>query len=248
MINSVPVSLGNYLISKNNLTSGGFTVGATITKDMTAANRPTIFNSLIIFPGTSAPPVQISQYWVDWQGDIFDSWGYFYLYEPKTNTYSSPILSPINQADGVITTQSITAFSRQFTIKHGYPVQGIFKYDISVDDDEEFQFGGFGNMGSDSLTSNENFTQSYSINNNDFILYYIRNRQTNSASELFYIYVIPYETQKNKETITYSKNIGGSDILSFYTVSVKKGVTIYFSKTNDVKDWVINDLTISSSY
>lgn len=243
---SEPREQSLFLISKNNLTADGYTIGAFINKDMTLVTRPS--NANIIFPGTSAPPLVASQYWVDWQGDIFDGWGYFYLYDVETNSYFSPLLNPINRPDGVITTQNITAFGRSFVVKHGYPVQGIFKYDISVNDDKEFQFGAYGNMGSDTLTSNENFTQAYSINNEEFTLYYNRNRQTNSVSELFYFYVIPYETQKNKDMITYSKNLGGSDILSFYTTKVKNGVTMYFSKTNDVKDWIINDLSISPSY
>lgn len=252
ILNSTPVML-TYIISKNNKTSSGYTIGNSVTKDMTSANRPS--NSNIVYPGTTSPPLVTSQYFSDWGNDIFDGWGYFYLYDVESNSYFSPILTPINQSDGLITTQTISAFSRTFTINHGYPVQGIFKYDISVNDDKEFQFGGYGDMGSDSGTVNVNLTNSYVINNQDFTLYYNKNNQTGTSIEVFYFYVIPYEILKNKNTITYTQlssgpgiHSGPKEVLSFYTTKVKKGVTIYFSKTNDVKDWIINDLKLSSSY
>jgi hypothetical protein len=238
----------NIITSKNNTSAGGLTVGGSITKDMTSITRPA--NTRIIYPGTTAPPLVTSQYWPDWANDIFDGWGYFYLYDPATNAYYSPILSPVNTADGVITTQTFTAFSRTFTIKHGYPVQGIFKFDISVADGDTFQFGAYGDMGSDGGTVNTNLTQAYTLGGNNYTLYYNRNIQV--SPEVFFSYVIPYETDKNN-TITYTKlssgpgvHSGPLEVLSLYTVAVKYGVTVYFAKTNDVKTWVINDLQITT--
>lgn len=237
--------------SKNNLTAGGLTVGATISKDMASATRPS--NSYIIYPGTSAPPLVTAQRWADWNGDIFDNWGWFYLYDPATNAYYSPILSPVNASDGVITTQNFTAFGRTFTIKHGYPVQGIFKFDISVADSLPFFFGAYGDMGSDSSTTNTNLTQAYTLGGNNYTLYYNRNVQTGSATEILFSYVVPYETSMNT-AITYNKlssgpgiHGGSQEVLSIYTKSVKYGVTVYFAKQNDVKNWVINDLQVVSA-
>lgn len=238
-----------YLIkSKNNTTAGGLTVGAAIAKDMASATRPS--SAVIAYPGTSAPPLVTAQRWADWNDDIFDNWGWFYLYDPATNAYYSPILSPVNAADGTITTQTFSAFGRTFTIKHGYPVQGIFKFDISVADSLPFYFGGYGDMGSDSGTVNTNLTQSYTLGGNTYTLYYNRNVQTGSALELLYSYVIPYETSLNN-TITYNKLSSGPgthsgllEVFSIYTKSVKYGVTVYFAKTNDVKNWIINDLQV----
>lgn len=237
-----------YIKSKNNTTAGGLTIGAAITKDMASATRPA--NAYIIYPGSSAPPLVTAQRWSDWNGDIFDNWGWFYLYDPATNAYYSPILSPINSADGTITTQTFTAFSRTFTIKHGYPVQGIFKFDISVADSLDFYFGAYGDMGSDTSTTNTNLTQAYTLGGSSYTLYYNKNQQTSSATELFYSYIIPYETSKNS-TITYNKlssgpgiHSGAFEVLSIYTKAVKYGVTVYFAKTNDVKNWVINDLQL----
>lgn len=232
--------------SKNNLTAGGLTVGVAPGKDMASAVRPS--NTHIIYPGTTAPPLVTAQRWADWTGDIFDNWGWFYLYDPATNAYYSPILSPVNAADGTITTQTFTAFGRTFTIKHGYPVQGIFKFDISVADSLPFYFGAYGDMGSDSQTTNTNLTQSYTLNSTAYTLYYNKNMQTGSTTEIFYSYVIPYETSLNS-SITYNQqssgpgvHSGAQEVLSIYTKSVKYGVTLYFAKTNDVKNWVINDL------
>ena len=215
---------------------------------MASATRPA--NTKIAYPGTTAPPLVTSQYWLDWANDIFDGWGYFYLYNPATDAYYSPILSPVNAADGTITTQTFTAFGRTFTIKHGYPVQGIFKFDISVNDSNTFQFGAYGDMGSDTGTANTNLTQAYTLNGSNYTLYYNRNIQV--SPEVFYSYVVPYETDKNN-TITYTKlssgpgiHGGSLEVLSLYTVPVKYGVTVYFGKTNDIKNWVINDLQITA--
>lgn len=244
-----PVATLDVITSKNNTTAGGFTVGASVTKDMSSITRPS--NTRIIYPGTTAPPLVTSQYWQDWAGDIFDGWGYFYLYNPATDAYFSPILSPVNTADGVITTQTFTAFGRTFTIKHGYPVQGIFKFDISVADGDTFQFGAYGDMGSDSNTVNTDLTQAYTLGGDSYNLYYNKNAQGTTA-EVFYSYVVPYEETKNN-SITYTKlssgpgiHSGPLEVLSLYTVAVKYGVTVYFAKANDVKNWVINDLQITA--
>ena len=235
-----------YIKSKNNITAGGFTVGIAITKDLASATRPA--NTHIIYPGPTAPPLVTAQRWADWTGDIFDNWGWFYLYDPATSAYYSPILSPTNAADGTITTQTFSAFGRTFTIKHGHPVQGIFKFDISVADSLPFFFGAYGDMGSDGQTTNTNLTQAYTLDGANYTLYYNKNMQTGSTSEIFYSYVVPYETDLNT-SITYNQlssgpgtHSGAQEVLSIYTKSVKYGVTVYFAKTNDVKNWVINDL------
>jgi hypothetical protein len=54
--------------------------------------------------------------------------------------------------------------------------------------------------------------------------------------------VIPFIKQSSGPGL----NNGTLEVYSFYTVDVKSGVNIYFSKTNDVKDWVINDLKLQN--
>lgn len=247
-----------YLLSNNYTASLGFTVGAAITKDMNLTSSLLSVPSQIlgdyIYPGPTIPPTSSLQRWSDWQGDIFDGWGFFYLYDVSSSQYYVPLMSPVNQSDGVIVTQSYSAFgNRTFTIKHGYPVQGIFKFDISVNDDKEFVFGAYGDMGSDAGTQNTNISSSYTKDSESFTLYYNRNLQSGIANEVFYSYIIPYEVDKNKSVITYTKNNGGPginsgnlEVYSFYSKNVKKGLLVYFSKTNDVKDWVINDLKRST--
>lgn len=248
-----------YLLSNNYTASLGFTVGAAITKDMNLTSSLLSVPSQIlgdyIYPGPTVPPTSSLQRWADWQGDIFDGWGFFYLYDVSSSQYYVPLLSPVNQLDGAIVTQSYSAFgNRTFTIKHGYPVQGIFKFDISVNDDKEFVFGAYGDMGSDSGTQNTNISSSYTKDSESFTLYYNRNLQTGTSTEIFYSYIIPYEVDKNKSVITYTKNNGGPglnsgnlEVYSFYSKNVKNGLLVYFSKTNDVKDWIINDLKRSST-
>jgi len=247
-----------YIISNWYTSSLGFTIGASILKDMNLSSSLQVVPSQIIgdyiYPGTSTPPTSGLQRWSDWQGDIFDNWGYFYLYDVDSNSYYVPLLHPVNTSDGVINTQTYSAFGgRSFTIKHGYPVQGIFKFDISVTDDKEFVFGGYGDMGSDSATVNTNLSSSFLLNGNSYNLYYNRNVQQGVAAEQFYTYVIPYEPEKNTNVITYNKqnsgpgiNNGSLEVYSFYTKNLKSGVTIYFSKTNDVRNWVVNDLKLSN--
>lgn len=248
-----------YLVSNNYTSSFGFTIGASILKDMNLSSSlvsvPTQILGDYIYPGPTIPPTSSLQRWSDWQNDIFDGWGFFYLYDVSSSQYYIPIMNPVNQSDGVIVTQSYSAFgNRTFTIKHGYPVQGVFKFDISVNDDKEFVFGAYGDMGSDSATVNTNLSSSYSIGGENFNLYYNRNLQSGVASEVFYTYVIPYETDKNKSVITFTKNNAGPgvnngalEVYSFYSKIVKRGLLVYFSKTNDVRNWVVNDLKLSST-
>lgn len=247
-----------YILSNNYTASLGFTVGASITKDMNATSSlvsvPAAILGDYIYPGPTVPPTSSLQRWSDWQGDIFDGWGFFYLYDISSSKYYIPLLNPVNQSDGTISTQTYTAFgNRLFTIKHGYPVQGIFKFDISVNDDKEFVFGAYGDMGSDGTTQNTNLSSSYSIGSDNFTLYYNRNTD-GGATERFYTYVIPYETDKNKSIITYTKQNSGPgvqsaalEVYSFYSKNVKRGLLVYFSKTNDVRNWVVNDLKLSSN-
>lgn len=246
-------SVIQYINSNGYTSSFGLTIGAAITKDMSSGIPAASTIANFAYPGTNKPPTGSSQFWSDWLGDIFDGWGYFYLYNPATDGYFNPVLSPINAADGLITTQTASAFGRTFTIKHGYPVQGIFKYDISVNDDNTFAFGGFGDMGSDSATVNTNLSSSYTLGGQNLTLYYNRNLQNGSATEIFYTYVVPYEVDKNKLTPTYTKlssgpglHSGTQEVLSIYTTNVKRGVIVYFAKTNDVKNWVINDLKLTT--
>jgi len=247
----------SYIYSKNNITDGGFTIGNSVTKDMNNAEytnemtpndypqffpdmAPLIEDNIVV--GDKGENHLTASYWDDLGDDIFDSWGYFYLYDVNTGKYYFPIINPQNDEDGIFSTQTFNAFGRTFTIKHGWAVQGIFKFDISVNDSLPFKFGAYGNMGSDGDQDIENLTQNYSIGGQNLTLYYHRDQATENDYEILYSYWIPKKVTENSSQ-TYN-NFYDSDNMSMLSTTVTNGLIVYFAKINDVKDWVINDLGI----
>jgi len=230
-----------YLQSDNVTSANGFTVGTFADKTFTTSNRTTLAAYL---PGNTDYTAARS-YWTDWGDDIFDSWGFFYIYDPAFNNYRAIVLTDMDSADGVQNTATFSLNSRTFTVKYGYPVQGIFKFDISVNDkNKDFIFGFDGNLGSNGTTINSNLAADYTLNDQSFKLHYNYNYQGSNPSEKFYTYVVPYELSKNKATRSFTRHLYNIDNLALYTAPVKRGTTIYVAKQNYVKDWVINDLQI----
>lgn len=230
-------SYNEYIVSAGRTTTGGFTVGTVIEKDMEGPSNRS-------YPSGSVPsgsPTINADYWVDWDDDIFDDWGYFYLYDPAQNNYLGLSFNTKNQADGVFSSQSFTFNSRNFTITQGYPVQGIFKFEIRCDDDQPFVFGEGGNMGSDGSTSNQDLTYNYTLDGTNLTLWYNHNFQVGNPTEQFYSYFIPFVVEEN-DSKTYTDTLIGSDDLYLYSVECTHGLTVYHSKTNDVKEWVVYDL------
>jgi hypothetical protein len=148
----------------------------------------------------------------------------------------------VNLPDGEFSTQNFSFNGRTFTITHGYPVQGIFKFEIRVDDDQPFVFGEGGNMGSDSSTANNDLSYSYTLDGVNLTLWYNENFQTNNLQERFYSYFIPFVVDEN-DGKTYTDVLVGSDNLYLYSVQCTHGLTVYHSKENDTKEWVVYDLT-----
>jgi hypothetical protein len=226
-----------------------YVYGETVDKDMTTGLCPELLseyapNGVAIISEQSS-----ASYWDDWGNDIFDDFGYFYIFDPNSNSYAFPELTPINQTDGVVYTQSYSAFERNFTITHGYIAQGVFRIEIICTSDSSFtfRFGAYGDMGSDDSTENTNRTQEYTLDNTGYTLYYNRNVEIDDEIERFFTYVVPHQTELNN-TKTYSEFLNNDDELSIYTSEVQHGVTVYFAKTNDIKEFVINDLQISDGY
>jgi hypothetical protein len=183
-----------------------------------------------------------ASYWDDWSNDVFDDWGFFYLYDVTSGKYYFPLLDPQNQDDGIMTTQTFNAFGRTFIIQHGYPAQGIFKFDISVNDNLPFRFGAYGNMGSDSRTIQQSLTQSYVKSNTIRTLYYHHNQDYGRLpEEQFYSYWIPNNVSQNSSQ-TYEVYYQDDDDMNIMSKSITNGIKVYFSKSNDVKAWVVNDL------
>ena len=249
------------LQSKNTITDDGFIIGGEPDKDMTNDEYTMEFDpnsyQSEFFPGMadfiesnivagdkSSEDRLIASYWDDLGNDVFDDWGYFYLYDVESGKYYFPLFNPQNLDDGAITTQTFSAFGRNFTIKHGWTVQGIFKFDISVNDSKLFRFGAYGNMGSDGDEVTDNLTQSYSIGSNNLTLYYHFHSEDGDNTEILYSYFIPKNIKEN-DSKTYDAYYDEDD-MSIISKEVTNGLLVYFSKKNNVKNWVIHDINISS--
>lgn len=229
------------LKSTGSTSSGGLTVGAPNMKDMTMTTSP-YFTDAAYLPGSTDLDSRRT-YWADWGGDIFDGWGFFYIYNPSTGNFLSPLLTDVNNADGYIAEETFTLDGRTFTIRHGYPVTGIYKMDVSVDDYDPFVFGTDGQMGSNSGTQNQDRTYAYSIGSEDLTLYYNYNVQITNPLEAFYSYWVPYQVSANSSK-TYTDYNYLTDYLAIHSKEVNYGITVYMAKQNDVKQWVVSDLDI----
>lgn len=262
---AVQIPSTGLIYSKNNVTDGGFTVGNDVEKDM--RNRdytnefdpndyPEFFPDMepftdenILVGDKSEDDRLIASQWRDLDDDVFDDWGFFYLYDVNSGKYYFPILDSQNNDDGIFATQIFYVFGRIFTVIHGWSVQGIFKIDISVADDLPFRFGGYGNMGSDGDEFTEDLTQNYSIGGQNLTLYYHRDQEDGNEVEQLYTYWIPKKVSENSAQTYY--NVYGinpeedvEEFMSMLSKNVTSGLIVYFAKSNDVKDWVINDLAI----
>ena len=263
-----PVISSTLIYSKNTVVDGGFTVGYVVEKDM--RNReytnefdpndypeffpdmaPFIDENIVVGDKNEEDRIIASQ-WRDLENDIFDDWGFFYLYDVNSGKYYFPLLDSQNNDDGTFATQIFYVFGRTFTVIHGWAVQGIFKFDISVADGLPFRFGGYGNMGSDGNYNTSHLTQNYSINGQNLTMYYHRDKEIEDGDEQFeqlYTYWIPKKVSENSAQTYY--NVYGinpdedeEEFMSMLSKNVTTGLIVYFAKSNDVKDWVINDLGI----
>jgi hypothetical protein len=231
-----PILKSSGLVSTN-----GLTVGASVTKDMSVPVT-NFFTSASHLPGGNSLDSRRA-YWADWGGDIFDGWGFFYIYNPETGNFLSPRLLDINRENGYIANETFTLDGRTFTIRHGYPVTGIYKFDISVDDLDPFIFGADGNLGSNGATLNEDRTYSLSIGEQDLTIFYNYNVQLTNPLEALYTYWIPYVISEGT-TKTYTDITYNTDSLAIYSKQVTRGITVYIAKQNDVRQWVAEDLSI----
>lgn len=254
------------IYSKDTIVNSGFTVGNRVNKDMQNAGdlegdnnnytyelnpndypeffpdmAPFIDENILIGDKIEEDRLNAS-YWHDLRNDVFDDWGFFYLYDVNSGKYYFPLIDPQNQGDGEFNTQIFNVFGRTFTVKHGWAVQGIFKFDISVADELPFRFGGYGNMGSDEDEFTEDLTQNYSIGGQNLTMYYHRDKEDGNDIEQLYTYWIPKKVSENSAQTYY--NFYDSDYMSMMSKDVTTGLIVYFAKSNDVKDWVINDLAI----
>ncbi len=252
---------GPLLRSKQRTTDGGLTIGNEPDKDMDNEDYtndfdpndyyPTFFPDMAAFTdenivqGDKAEEDRLTaSYWNDLGNDVFDDWGYFYLYDVASGKYYFPLINPQNQDDGIFTTQTFTAFGRTFTITHGWSVQGIFKFDISVNDTLPFRFGAYGNMGSDGDEFTENLTYAYTVGSTPLTMYYHHHQEIGDSNEQLYSYWIPKTVSENT-TQTYTATYD-SDDMSMVSKEVTSGLLVYFAKSNDVKEWVASDIEFAA--
>jgi len=263
-----------YIYSKNNTSRGIFDIGDNIEKDMREyrynegfSGREgaliALFASSNIDPPSDETVVQgdkseenryISNYWADWGGDVFDSWGNFFFYNESSGEYYFPLINPMNQPNGQIFPQTFNVFDKTFSMLHGFPVRGIFKFDISVNDPSYiFRFGLYGNFGSDTNSEPRLLTYTYSLNGKSITLYYLHNRETSKDTETIYVYFIPkLISQNNSPTFKLSNlvvvddiQVGSIDNNSCISVPLSYGLIVYISRGQDVKEWIINDLGVN---
>jgi len=187
----------------------------------------------------------IASFWDDLGNDVFDDWGYFYLYDVTTGKYYFPLLSPQNEDNGILTTQTFNVFGRTFTVEHGWSAQGIFKLDISVADSLPFRFGAYGNMGSDANRFTADYTETYTINNTSRTLYYRLDEQEGDDTEILFTYFIP-KNQADNASQPYNVYYI-DDNMSMVTNPLTTGITIYFAKKTDVKVWVTDEIKIAAN-
>jgi hypothetical protein len=258
-----------YISSKNNITSGGFDIGDNVDKDMEnglySDDLDTLLTIAIPFPtGDDIVPGNIVQgdkttgdkyyasSWSDWGGDVFDGWGNFFFFNELLQEYYFPLINPQNQPNGQLFRQTfnVSEWKQKFSMIQGWPVRGIFKFDISVEDPNFiFRFGSYGNFGSDSNSSNTVLTYPYTLNGKNLTLNYLWHRDITKPTETVYIYFIPkLIAQNNSQTFESTDLIDTVDRNFDVSVPLKYGVIFYISRGNDVRDWVINDLTTSTTF
>ena len=242
------------LVSKGLTGSQGYTMNTIVpNKDMTQTNGRSISSGYNPSSGTLTPSGN-RYYWNDWNGDWFDGWGDFYIYNPSTNSATYISFASMNGPNETVYTETQTHHSKTFTIKHGWVAQGIFKLDVECSDTSfEFSIGAYGNMGSDSSTQNTDiqYTASWGT------LSYNYNSQS-GTNEWFYSHCIPKVKAFNDGitlssgnfTSNFKTNVLGNDNLALWTEPLTVGATFYFVKGSNsssgaMYDWVANDIEIS---
>lgn len=97
-------------------------------------------------------------------------------------------------------------------------------------------------MGSDGSEFTENLTYSYSLDETDLTLYYHHHSEDGDNQEILYSYYIPRNISDNVAQ-TYTA-LYDDDNMSMFSNEITNGIIVYFSKTNDVKEWIVNDLQL----
>jgi hypothetical protein len=100
-------------------------------------------------------------------------------------------------------------------------------------------------MGSDGDEELEELTESYTVKGYDLTLYYHHHQESGDSIEQLYSYFIPKKISENDSIQSYNAYYD-SDDMSILSKEVTSGLLVYFSKSYNVKDWIINDIDVSS--
>ena len=72
--------------------------------------------------------------------------------------------------------------------------------------------------------------------------YNVKQQEDTDSSEIVYTYCIPKKVSENNSQTYNLYQESGEDDNSWMSTTITNGLLVYFSKTNDVKEWVVNDL------
>jgi len=245
--------------SSFNINTQGYTVGASPTHDLGTTTNA-------ILPADAGPfdvdkNIGTAYRFNDWGDDIFDQWGHWWVQPegsepiaiPLPNTSTLDALYPVTRTwQGVLN-------GVLFEIQYGYAAVGIWRMQIVAGDhsasttngvNNKFRVGTWGNLGSDSSTKTKCQRDGMSYNGNvaeGVSIYYDQWWQNGSTTERHYHYVVPFNVSDN----LYRPYATGQYILGhsyMYTDWLTHGVTLYLSKTNNVIQWVENDLDFYQNF
>lgn len=227
-----------YYIKSKGLTSNPNSriLGTLPTKDMTQTTSSATYNGYT-FPANC-------YYFSDWGNDCFDNFGYFTLERVSDGSKVAIPLANANTSDGVITATSFSAFGNTYSLKYGYPVQGIFKVELELTSGTEIDVklvigGNFGSDGSEGYTD---YSQTFvgSVSGTTYYLKYFRHYDTTGSDPSVFFYFIPQDDTYLGSSYTFTRSYS-SDNAYFYR-TFKHGITLYMSRSNDTYQWVLDDL------
>lgn len=259
----IPIPFVPILYSKDTIISNEYIIGEDVIKDSmsnclyTTVINPTYYNTLFvdskyfiennIVNGSDKTNIE-KYYGCSWDNtshptnNLLINWGFFYLYDITSKTFYFPLFEQLDINENVISQQTFNVFNRKFMIKYGWPVKGIYKIEINVNDDLPFKFGCYGELNSE---ENEimDLSHNYVINSDNLKLYYHLDKNINSNTNKFYSYWIPKVISENNNITPYSIN-HHTTYMSAISKEVTRGLIVYFGFVNDINEWVINDLSV----
>ena len=260
-----------YIVSNNTSGSLGLTVGDSVTNlgvnsTTSSTTVPANFNPRTGYSLVLTNSISNGYRWADWGNDIFDNWGFTYIFNPDTNTAFYIAVHTSVTSEGFWNYVTHTIWGRTFKIRWGWMATGIARTDVTCTDPNfKFSVGHYGNLGSDAATAHI-----FQVDSNDFNASYtgnpyetmplgsVRTYQSYSTNvEQFQVYCIPklyktYNQIKNSSTPStariFKHDISGNDNLAIWTEPLTHGVMFYYVKGNNFPyQRIVADLKVITS-